>query len=103
MTSSISGAGILAPRTMTLSNMYVSLVTSASLLPAPPGPGNSRTFVIQVNGINTLLAVTISDLASMGNNTVNNVSVIINDIITLIQTDTSGSTPATGIISLQVS
>jgi hypothetical protein len=72
----------------TLSNLYVNLTSI-------PGGGNSRTFTVRINGVNTSLAVVISDFATSGVNLVDTATVNPGDRISLRTTSTGSPMPAT--------
>lgn len=74
----------------TLKNLYISHDTAA-------GTGNSRTWTVYKNGADTGLTVTIADPATSGNDTVNTVSVVAGDTVSLHQTANT-TTTGTGTI-----
>ena len=68
---------IYANRTMTLKNLYVWAGSAA-------GAGNSRTITVRKNAVNTSLSVVISGASQVdGSNTVNTVSLVAGDFITI--------------------
>ena len=87
---------IVVPSIQTLRNLHVRLS-------AAPGPGQSRTITINLNGLATTLAVTISGVATTGSNTVIIVPVVPFVLVSIQSTASSpATTPATVIASLQI-
>lgn len=79
------------PRAGTLSNMRVNLTNA-------PGAGVSGTFTIQKNGVDTTLAVTVSDPATSSTNTTDTVSYVAGDTIAIKMVGTASlPTPQPGI------
>lgn len=64
------------PTAGTLKKLYIRLT-------AAPGAGDTRTFTIYKNGSSTGLTVTISDVATTGNDTSNTVAVVAGDLLAL--------------------
>jgi hypothetical protein len=76
-------ASFVMTNAFTLRNLYVNLTTV-------PGGGNARTFTIRINGVNSALALVISDFNTSGTNTITTVPVIAGDRISLQVTNTAG-------------
>lgn len=76
---------IVVPTAGTISNLYLSLT-------AAPGVGNSKTLRFIKNGVNSNPLTTVSDTATVGNNSVDTLSIAAGDRITLQVTATG--TPA---------
>jgi hypothetical protein len=87
-------AQILCSRNVTLSDLTVYLTT-------PPSVGNSRTFTVRQNGVNTSLAVTISN-----NNTTGVTSIPISmstmDLISLLHTTSGTPSNSVAIASINI-
>jgi len=66
----------VCPTSGKIKNLYVKLNEA-------PGSGNSFTFTLRVDGVNSDLTVTISDDATTGNDTVHEISVSAEDILTM--------------------
>lgn len=86
----------LFPTPGTLKKFYVEISVA-------PGDGNSRTFTIRKNGVNTDLAVTISGGATTGNNTADTVDIVAGDKVNIVSTVSGSpveSTVAFGVVFL---
>lgn len=57
-------------------------------LSAAPGVGNSYTFVVRINGVDSGLTITISDAATSGSDTTHTASISAGDVVTIKRTGT---------------
>lgn len=83
-------AKITSPIAGLLQNMFVRITT-------PPGGNTARNYTVYVNGVATLLAVTISGVATQGSNIVNQVAVVAGDDVAVVMdpvSDNGGPAPA---------
>ena len=63
----------------TVRNLFVSLTVA-------PGVGNSRTFTVRKNGVDTALTLTLTDGAIAGSNIVSSFTTIALDLVSIRQT-----------------
>lgn len=71
-------------------------------LTSAPGVGNSRTFTVRVNGVDTALSVVISDNNTTGSNKTSILNVNEFDLISLLHTSTgSNIVSSVGIVGLK--
>ena len=86
---------IIATRNMTVSNMYVNLVTA-------PTSTNVRTFTVRKNGVATALTVSITGTATTGSNIANSFTVDALDRISLQNTVTGAPVDSGAQISIEI-
>lgn len=80
--------------TYTLRKLYVKLSSA-------PGVGNSRTFTVRVNAVDTTLAVTITGALKDASNLINTIAVLPGDRVSVRTTSTGSPSASTCEVSLQ--
>lgn len=84
---------MLVGKACTAKNLRVKLATA-------PGSGKSRTVTLRKNGADTLLTLSIADAATTGFNTSDEVSLAVDDVISIETTPTG--TPAASLVYFAV-
>jgi hypothetical protein len=90
-----SATQILINRSGTLRDLYV-------MLGSAPGGITTRTFTVNLNGVATTLVVTITGASTTGSNTVDTVAVVVNDLLSIFQDRTGGTTASGAQVSLSL-